>query len=45
MNFFDSVFDFDGDGTVSPDEEILGFAMLREYMDQEEDDENPENEF
>jgi len=38
-NFFDEIFDFDGDGIISAAEELIGFAFLEEIA-QEQDDGN-----
>ena len=45
MDFFGDMFDFDGDGQTSPEEEVLGLMMMdecfRENEDSEEDEEEP----
>ena len=38
MNFFDNLFDFDGDGVTSPFEELLGFSILKGLDDENESD-------
>ena len=36
MKLFDDVFDFDGDGVVSPFEELMGFSLIFDEDDDED---------
>ena len=36
-SFWSDLFDFDGDGNVSPDEEFLGYLMFEELMEEKEE--------
>lgn len=42
MGFFDDIFgglfDFDGNGTTSPDEEFLGYMMMEDCLKEDGDD-------
>lgn len=42
MNFFGDMFDFDGDGETSLEEEVLGLMMVNECFHEEEDRDNTE---
>ena len=42
MKLFDDVFDFDGDGVVSPLEELMGLSLI--FDENEEDDDLSEEE-
>lgn len=42
MDFFDSIFDFNGDGMVDFGEQFVGFMMMNEILKDEPDDlDNP----
>lgn len=43
MNFFGDMFDFDGDGETSAEEEVLGLMMMNECFQEEEDAEKKED--
>ena len=43
MDFFGDMFDFDGDGQTSPEEEVLGLMMMDECFREENEDSNDED--
>ena len=43
MCFFGGLFDLDGDGVTTPEEEYVSFRIFEEMLEDEEDDEDDED--